>query len=86
MMTPDANVIGPIINLGAVGCCLVVLAIYYMKKDRKYETRIDERLARELAHQKEMSDLNEKYRLAMENVTKSLDSVIRVLPRRDGGA
>jgi len=83
----DMQLLGPIINVGAVGCCLVVLAVYYMKKDKKYETRIDERLLREKEHQKEVTDLTEKYRLAMENVSKTLDAVLRMIPKRgDGGA
>jgi len=83
----DMQLVGPIINLGAVGVCLVVLAIYYMKKDRKYETRIDERLASEKEHRKDISDMTEKYRLAMENVSKTLDAVLRMIPKRgDGGA
>jgi hypothetical protein len=80
----DANLLGPIINVGAVGCCLIVLAVYYIKKDKKYEARIDERLVREKEHQKEVTDLTEKYRLAMENVSKSLDAVIRIIPNRGG--
>jgi len=81
----DPNILGPIINLGAVGVCLVVLAIYYMKKDKKYEARIDERLAREKEHQVEVAALTEKYRLAMENVSKTLDAVLRIIPRRGDG-
>jgi len=81
----DTNIVGPIINLGAVGVCLVVLAIYYMKKDKAYESRINERLAREKEHQKDVSDMTEKYRLAMENVSKTLDAVLRMIPRKGNG-
>ena len=31
------SLIGPLINLGAVGICLVALALWYIRKDKKYE-------------------------------------------------
>jgi len=80
----DTNILGPIVNLGAVGCCLVVLAVYYMKKDKKYEARIDERLAIEKEFRKEMSDHQEKYRIALEKFNQTLDTVIRI-HKKEGG-
>jgi len=87
------SLIGPIINVGAVGACLVILAIYYVKKDKKYDQRIDGQLAAEQAFRKEMADvhekyrnqvieLTEKYRLALEKFSQTLDAVLRVIPKR----
>lgn len=84
-MNDLTQMIGPIINLGAVGVCLTALSLYYLQKDKKYEQRIDERLAVEKEHRKEVTDLTEKYRVAMENVSKTLDAVIRIIPRKGNG-
>lgn len=77
--------LGPIINLGAVGCCLVALAFFYFKKDRMYEKRIDERLAVEKDFRKEMGDHQEKYRVALEAFNKTLDTVLRIYKKEGGG-
>jgi hypothetical protein len=90
----DASLVGPLINVGAVGVCLVVLALYYVKKDKKYEARVDEIIK---AHQsfrgdqtvledkfrKEMTDLAEKYRTVMEKFGLTLDALIRLLSKKE---
>lgn len=80
------DLVGPLINLGAVGICLVALAIYFIIKDKKYENRVDEMLEREEAFRKETSslqegfrkeqaDMIEKYRAALERFAQALDLV-----------
>lgn len=64
---------------GAVGICLVALAIWYILKDRKYDKRIDERLAREAEFQREYAALAEKYTAAMEKVSSAMDMAINLL-------
>ena len=80
----DMSLIGPLINMGAVGICLVALAGYYIRKDRLYEARIDQRLEAEEKHRKELADMSERYRLALERFNESLDAVLRMLPKRRG--
>lgn len=90
----DSSLIGPIINVGAIGVCLVVLAVYYVKKDKKYDTRMDERMKaeenyrrelmeREAESRKEILALAEKYRTALEKFGQTLDAVLRVLSKRE---
>lgn len=78
---------GPLVNLGAIGVCLVGLAIYYIQKDKKYEKRIDEMRLMEAAFRKEQADLQErfrseqaamaeKYRTAMEKFAQTLDLLV----------
>ena len=85
-----ASITGPLINLGAVGVCLVALAVYYIRKDLRYEARIDEMREMEKAFRKEQSeqqvgfrkeqaDLLEKYRTAMEKFGQTLDVVVEML-------
>lgn len=71
-----------ILSTGVVGACLVALSVWYIIKDRKYEKRVDEMLAREREFQKEQSSQAEKYRLAMENVAKTLDIVVSMVKDR----
>jgi hypothetical protein len=89
----DSALIGPIINMGAVGVCLVVLGLYYVKKDKKYDARVDEiigahknfrteQAALEEKFRKEMMDLAEKYRTVMEKFGHTLDSLIRLLSKK----
>lgn len=84
------TLIGPILNVGAVGACLILLAVYYVKKDKKYEARIDEMREMEKAFRREMTDLqekfrkeqadrDEKYRLALEKFGQIMDSFITML-------
>ena len=47
----DTSLIGPFINLGAVGVCLVVLALWYRRKDQRYEERMDEPMAERIQEQ-----------------------------------
>jgi hypothetical protein len=90
----DSALIGPVVNVGAIGVCLVVLAIYFVKKDKKYDARMEERVLAEAAFRKEQAErenafrmeltaLAEKYRAAMEKFGQTLDAVIRVLNKRD---
>lgn len=79
----EPSLYGPLINVGAVGVCLVVLAFYFVKKDKQYEKRIDERLAAEKEYRKEQADHQEKYRLVLEKFNQTVDAVLRVMPGRD---
>lgn len=76
--------IAPLLNVGAVAVCLIALSLYYMAKDKRYEQRIDERLVAEAQFRKEQAELTEKYRLALEKFGTTLDSVLRILPKRHG--
>jgi hypothetical protein len=71
-----------ILSQGVVGACLVALSIWYILKDRKYEKRIDEMLKREREFQEAQAVATEKYRLAMENVSKTLDVVVNMVKER----
>lgn len=96
-VVPDLSLAGPLINLGAVGVCLIVMALWYKKKDCAYEKRIDHQLAREETfrhevselhdkYRKEASEMAEKYRLALEKFGQTLDAVLRMKQaKRDGG-
>lgn len=66
----DMNTLGPIINLGAVGVMLVVLGFWYIKKDKQYEKRIDERIAAEASFRKEQAEQQDKYRTALQKFEK----------------
>jgi hypothetical protein len=77
----DMNTLGPIINLGAVGVMLVVLGFWYVKKDKKYEQRIDERIAAETQFRKEQAEQQDKYRAAMEKFGQTLDALLKVMPK-----
>jgi len=88
----DGQLVGPFINLGAVGICLVVLALYFVKERKQYERRIDERLeldkafrqeqaAQQIEFRRETSEMEARYRGAMEKVTSTLDSMERMLER-----
>jgi hypothetical protein len=90
--TIDASLLAPILNVGAVGACLIILAFYTLKKDKKYEQARDEQLKASeefrkeqgLLHekyQKEIKELSEKYRTALEKFGETLDSVVAVLRR-----
>lgn len=78
---------GPLVNLGAVGICLVALAVYFVSKDKKYEKRVDEMIKREETFRqetstlqetfrKEQAEMAEKYRAALEKFTQMLDLVL----------
>lgn len=73
------NMYAPLINVGAVGVCLIVLAIYFKQKDARYEKRIDEALAREQVFGEKYADLAEKYRTALEKSNSTLDTVLQLL-------
>lgn len=86
----NGSLVGPFINLGAVGVCLVAIAIWYTKKDARYEARMDDQIKREQDYRKEIADLHnqyrkeaidlaERYRLALEKFNQTLDSVIRMM-------
>jgi hypothetical protein len=88
----DSSLLAPILNVGAVGACLIILALYTLKKDKKYEQARDEQLKASEAfrkeqgdlhekYQKEIKDLSEKYRTALEKFGETLDSVVAVLRR-----
>lgn len=77
-----AHLVNPILAQGVIGACLIALAIWYIRKDSKYEKRIDEMLLRERQFQEEQAKQTEKYRLAMENVSKTLDVVVSLAKDR----
>jgi uncharacterized protein YdaU (DUF1376 family) len=79
----ESALYGPLINVGAVGVCLVVLAFYFVKKDRQYEKRIDERIAAEREYRKEQADHQEKYRLVLEKFNQTVDAVLKMMPGRE---
>ena len=85
---------GPLINLGAIGVCLVALAIYFVQKDKKYEKRVDEMREMEKAFRKEMAELQEKFRKeqaemtekynrALEKFSTALDAVVILIKNHD---
>lgn len=78
----EDSLIGPILNLGAVGACLILLGWYYTKKDAKYEQRIDQMLQREKDFQIQEAEAAEKYRVAMEKFSKMMEVVIALLKGR----
>lgn len=75
----DMSLIAPILNVGAVGACLIVLALYFKSKDGKYEARIDASFAREREFGEKYADLAEKYRTALEKTNATLDTVLQLL-------
>ncbi len=75
--TPSAY--APILNVGAVGACLVGLSLYYIKKDAAFERRIDAQLEREKDFSKLLMDQNEKYRTALEKTNEALGTIIGML-------
>jgi hypothetical protein len=77
-----ANLVDPLVAQGVIGVCLVALAVWYILKDRKYEKRIDELLARERAFGEKYAEQVDKYRVAMENVSKTLDVVVNMVKDR----
>ena len=77
----DMNTLGPIINLGAVGVMLVILGYWYVQKDKKYEQRIDDRIAAEMQFRKEQAEQGEKYRVAMEKIGQVFDAVLKAMPK-----
>lgn len=79
MVQDTAKLAEGLMGYGAVGICLVALAVWYILKDRRYEKRIDERLTREAEFQREYAALAEKYRTAMEKVSTALDLSINLL-------
>ena len=77
----DLSTLGPILNLGAVGVMLVALGFWYVRKEKKYEQRIDERIAAEIQFRKEQAGQQDKYHAAMEKVSQTLDAVLSVMQR-----
>jgi len=91
----DDSSIRTLINVGAVGACLVLLGIWHIRKDAKAEARMDERIKQEQEFRKEMNalheqyrkelvELNEKTRTTMEKVNQTLESMIRMLMTKRG--
>lgn len=81
-----------LINYGAIGACLVALAVYYILKDRKYEARINEmremekafrreQAAQQEQFRKEQAETTEKYRQSMQQVASTLDVLADVIRR-----
>lgn len=77
-----AGLIEPFLAHGVIGACLVAVTIWYIRKDAKYEKRIDEMLKREREFQEQQAGQTEKYRIAMENVSKTLDVVVSLAKDR----
>jgi hypothetical protein len=76
---PTALLYGPIINVGAVGVCLIVLAYYFKIKDARYETRIDERLKREAEFQEKYVGMVTKQQEMTEKFSTTLGSVVTLM-------
>lgn len=68
-----------VMSAGVVGACLVALCIWHVMLARKYDRRVDSMLAREREFQEIQSASLEKYRTAMENVSKTLDVVVSLI-------
>jgi ABC-type Fe3+-citrate transport system substrate-binding protein len=79
-------------NYGALGVCLVALAIYFKFKDKNYERRIDEMREMEKAFRKEQAEqqerfrkeqaeLLEKYRVAIQQMTSTLEFLTDVIKK-----
>lgn len=75
----SSSAYAPLVNVGAVGICLIALAGYYIRKDAGYEKRIDHALQREQAFGEKYADLAEKYRTALEKSNSTLDTVLQLL-------
>jgi len=73
------EVYGPLVNLGAVGVCLIALAFYYRVKDNRYEERIDERIKREAEFSAKYIELVEKQHTITEKFSATLDIVVSLL-------
>lgn len=74
-----ATVYGPLIDLGAVGACLVILGFYTKSRDARYEVRIDERIKREVEIGEKFVSIIEKQHAITEKCTATLDVVITML-------
>ncbi len=81
-------------NYGAIGVCLVALAVYFWFKDKNYERRINEMRDMEKAFRKEQAELQEKfrkeqadtiekYREAMTKVSSTMEVLSEVIKRGD---
>lgn len=81
-----ATVYGPLIDLGAVGVCLVVLGLYFKVKDTRYEQRIDERIKRETEFNEKYIALVEKQHTITEKFTATLDVVVTLLKQSQKAA
>ncbi len=81
-----ASVYGPLVNLGAVGVCLIALAFYYRVKDNRYEQRIDERIKREAEFNEKYVGLVEKQHATTEKFTATLDIIVTLLKQQQGKA
>lgn len=86
------TLIAPLLQVGVAGVCLIGLAAYYVRKDTRYEKRIDEMREMEKAFRAEQSAqqekfrleqaaMIEKYRVAMEKVASSLDVIIATIKK-----
>jgi hypothetical protein len=79
------NLVDNIVGYGAIGVCLVALATWYIIKDQRYEKRMDERLKREEVFLDKYAELSEKYRIAMEKFSSTLDVVVNIVKSKGGG-
>ena len=77
---------GPLIDLGAVGVCLIALALYFRVKDNRYEQRIDERIKREAEFQEKYIALVEKQHAITEKFTTTLDVIVTLLKQSQKSA
>lgn len=79
-------------NYGAIGVCLVALGFYFWFKDKNYEKRINEMREMEKAFRKEQSEqqerfrkeqaeLLEKYRVAIQQMTSTLEFLTDVIKK-----
>jgi hypothetical protein len=76
---PTAMLLGPLINVGAVGVCLIALALYFRVKDARYEIRIDERIKREAEFQDKYIGLLQKQQEITEKFSATLGTVVTLM-------
>ena len=81
-----ATIYGPLINMGAVGVCLIALAIWFKIKDARYEQRIDERIKRETEFNEKYILLVEKQHSITEKFTATLDIIVTLLKQQQSKA
>ena len=80
--TPVAQATDSILSTGVVGACLVALAVWHIFFVKKYDKRVDDMLKREREFQDVYAVVTEKYRVALENVSKTLDVVVSLVKER----
>jgi len=68
----------PLLNYGVLGIAVIALGIVYSRKDARCNEIQEKRI-------KESADQAEKYRLAMAELNKTLDSTLRFMQSKNPG-